>query len=44
MKPSANAMAIQEAHDLFKRAMGTPNEQSAMAYLEAVVRRVKAGR
>lgn len=38
---SKEAEAIKHAHDLLRDAIGTPREQLARAYLEAVVARVK---
>ncbi len=40
-KPSKEALEIQSAHDMYRNALGTQNESSALAYLEAVVRRVQ---
>jgi hypothetical protein len=42
MKPSQDAVDIDYAHKVLRNAIGTPQEELAMAYLKAIVERVKA--
>lgn len=41
-EPSQDGIDIRDAHALHRSKMGTPDEQAAREYLEAVVARVKA--
>jgi hypothetical protein len=42
MKPSQDALDLDEAIKLFRVARGTEREESAKAYLDATVARLKA--